>query len=234
MLHLKNTTIVPLSTQVVKFTLGNAMSVQQIFIVRHGETDYNLNGRWQGHLDIPLNKMGRDQAQLVGEALRNRNIGAIYSSDLTRAYDTAQAISAATGISIEKDVRLREIHCGIFQGLTRSEILQTYPLEQNHWDNSDGYPVPQGESRLQVQARVFAFFEEVTTTSNVENVVFVSHGGTIRWLLNKLCPPEIVAGYHFYNTSVTTLQRVVAKWVLVRAGDTSHLDKSTISSGKRY
>jgi broad specificity phosphatase PhoE len=87
---------------------------------------------------------------------------------------------------------------------------------------------------LEVQARVVAFFEEVTKTSPAEKIVLVSHGGTIRWLMNKLFPPEIVAGYHFYNTSVTSLQCVANRWMLVKASDISHLDKSVIAPGKRY
>jgi alpha-ribazole phosphatase len=210
------------------------MMVKQVFIVRHGETDYNVTGRWQGHLDIPLNAHGREQARLVGEMFHSLPVGAIYTSDLLRAYDTARAIAHTTRIQvIHADERLREIHCGVFQGLSRQEILETYPLEFNHWENSDAYAVPGGESRLQAQARVYGFWQEMLRAETHENIVLVSHGGTIRWLLNKLFGVEALIGKHFYNTSVTTLQLTAGGWHLFRVGDVGHLEPNQYTEDKR-
>lgn len=204
------------------------MAVQQVFIVRHGETDYNLSWRWQGHLDIPLNRMGREQAQQVANALAPCGIQAIYSSDLLRALETAQIIAARIGLpQVRTDKRLRELHCGVFQGLTRSEITLTYPLEISHWDHNDDYVIPTGESRLQVKARVADFWNYLMQHETAERVAIVSHGGSIRWLLNHLFDKAIIDGYHFVNTSVTMLERVVDTWQLLRAGDASHLDRGT-------
>jgi broad specificity phosphatase PhoE len=203
------------------------MTVQQVFIVRHGETDYNLSGRWQGHLDIPLNKLGREQAQQVASALASRGLQVVYSSDLSRALETAQAIAAEAGLSqVRTDKRLRELNCGIFQGLTRSEIALTYPLEISHWDHSDDFVIPTGESRLQVKARVADFWQYLMRNETAERVAIVSHGGSIRWLLNSLFDKAMIDGYHFVNTSVTTLERDGDEWKLVTVGDASHLDRS--------
>lgn len=203
------------------------MTVQQVFLVRHGETDYNLSGRWQGHLDIPLNRQGREQAQQVAAALASRGLQAIYSSDLSRALETAQTIAAAAGLSqVRTDKRLRELNCGIFQGLTRSEIALTYPMEINHWDHSDDYVIPSGESRLQVKARVADFWNYLMQHETAERVAIVSHGGSIRWILNHLFDKAVIDGYHFVNTSVTTLERAGKGWRLVSVGDASHLDRS--------
>ncbi|MFQ3647849.1 MAG: histidine phosphatase family protein [Anaerolineae bacterium] len=203
------------------------MTVQQVFIVRHGETDYNLSGRWQGHLDIPLNRLGREQAQQVASALASRGLQAVYSSDLARALETAQAIAAGAGLTqVRTDKRLRELNCGIFQGLTRSEIALTYPLEINHWDHSDDFVIPTGESRLQVKARVADFWQYLMRHETAERVAIVSHGGSIRWLLNSLFDKALIDGYHFVNTSVTTLEREGDHWKLVTVGDASHLDRS--------
>lgn len=209
------------------------MSIQQVFIVRHGETDYNLSGRWQGYLDIPLNAMGREQARQVGQALAGRGITAVYSSDLIRAHDTGKGIAQACQLAeVQVDARLREINCGIFQGLTRSEILATYPLEQTHWDNSDNYCVPNGESRNQAQERAYEFWQQLIASTTDECVAVVSHGGTIRWLLNRLFTPTLIAGHHFVNTSITTLTRNGTAWNLTRVGDVAHLDRSGRAAGQ--
>lgn len=197
------------------------MKLQVVHWVRHGETDYNLNGRWQGTLDIPLNETGRKQAQLAAEALAAFPIGLVYSSDLSRAYETAQVIAEAHSREIVKDVRLREISLGSFQGLTRQEIASTYPLEYTYWQNSDKYVVPNGESRLQLQARVMSFWGELLAC-DCEQVVVVTHGGTIRWLLNALAPQAILAK-SIENTSITTLTCVQETWQVTRLGDISHL-----------
>jgi broad specificity phosphatase PhoE len=203
------------------------MTVRQVYIVRHGETDYNLSGRWQGHLDIPLNKLGREQAHRVAEALAPRGLQAVYSSDLSRALETAQIIAAKCGLpSVRTDKRLRELNCGIFQGLTRSEIAATYPLEQTHWDHNDDYAIPNGESRLQVQARVYDFWNFLMERETARTIALVSHGGTIRWLLNALFDRALIDAYHFVNTSVTMIERQGQTWHLAMVGDTSHLDHS--------
>lgn len=200
------------------------MTIQQVFIVRHGETDYNLSGRWQGHLDIPLNKLGREQAHRVAEALAPRGLQAVYSSDLSRALETAQIIAARCGLhQVRTDKRLRELNCGVFQGLTRSEIAATYPLEQTHWDHNDDYVIPNGESRLQVQARVYDFWNFLMAREKAETIAIVSHGGTIRWLLNTLFDRALIDSYQFVNTSLTMLERQGHAWQLVMVGDTSHL-----------
>lgn len=198
------------------------MKLKVVHWVRHGETDYNLNGRWQGTLDIPLNETGRRQAKRVAEALSHLPIARFYSSDLSRAYETAQHIAAPHGLAITKDARLREIALGKFQGLTRQEIASTYPLEYTYWQNSDKYVVPNGESRLGLQARVMSFWQELLRTCDDEEVVVVTHGGTIRWMLNALAPQTILTR-SIENASITTLAREGEAWHVVRLGDISHL-----------
>jgi broad specificity phosphatase PhoE len=212
------------------------MSVQRIYLVRHGETDYNVSGRWQGDLDIPLNRVGKEQAKLVGEVFLTLSIGAMYSSDLSRAYETAQTIAKTIGYAhIYTDQRLRELNLGIFQGLTRQEIMETYPLEHTYWQNDDNYAVPKGgESRIQVQKRIHAFWQEMTTKETAENVVVVSHGGTIRWLLNRVFAPDMLIGKHFENTSITTVECHDGVWTLGRVGDISHLDNRPVVGDKKW
>jgi broad specificity phosphatase PhoE len=211
------------------------MTLQHVYIVRHGETDYNLTGRWQGTLDVPLNSKGREQAQATAGAFAGIPIGKIYASDLSRAFETAKAIANANGVtSIHTDTRLREISVGVFQGLTREQIAETYPLEFNYWQNSDSYVVPQGESRLQLQARAYAFWQEVIETDTTPHIVVVTHGGTIRWLLGSIFSQETTLGKHLENTSITTLQRVEGRWLAYKVGDTSHLESAPKPSGGNF
>src|SRR3954469_644487 len=96
--------------------------MKRILLIRHGQTDWNVEGGWQAHLDEPLNATGIKQAQALAEYLRGRAISAIYSSDLLRARVTAEWIAQAIGLPVKEDQRWRELNLGVFQGLTTSEI----------------------------------------------------------------------------------------------------------------
>jgi len=200
------------------------MSVQQVFIVRHGETDYNAAHRWQGHLDIPLNAAGQEQARLVGEYLKSQAIDAIYSSDLRRAYDTARSIAHAKGLTIHKEPRLREINVGVFQGLNRAQILEMYAEEFSRWDSDDAYVVEKGESRLILQQRAYAAWQDIVENGHRESVVLVTHGGTMRMLLRKLLGDDRTPELKFPNTSVTMLEKTaLALWQAVQIASVEHL-----------
>lgn len=202
------------------------MPLNRVLLVRHGETDYNVTGRWQGQLNTPLNALGRQQADKVAQALRGVQLNLIVSSDLVRAVDTARAIAAHHGLSPLLDARWREIHLGIFQGLTRQEIKETYPLEYNSWHYDDNFVVPNGESRLQVQNRVYEAWLSLVERPDLEGTALVTaHGGTIRWLLIRLFGEEAASGRHLENTSITTLEREEdGVWVMRKVGDAAHLE----------
>jgi broad specificity phosphatase PhoE len=199
------------------------MTIRRVLLVRHGETDYNSNGRWQGHLDVPLNAEGEYQAACLAHHLKNTVLDAIYSSDLSRALETARPIAAGRELSIVPDARLREVNLGRFQGLTRSQIAELYPLEHDRWHHDDGFIVPGGESRLQLQARMFAVFQELTTTVAGETIMLVTHGGSIRRLLLQLFSPDALIGKGIDNTSITTLEKNDDAWRLVEFAATAHL-----------
>src|SRR5262245_22942717 len=95
------------------------------YLIRHGETEWNLGGRWQGHTDIPLNAIGRTQAQRMAERMRRERLylDAIYSSDLLRAWETAQVLGAALDLAPQPLQPLREIDVGAWSGMTRPEVL---------------------------------------------------------------------------------------------------------------
>ena len=182
------------------------MPVQRVFIVRHGETDYNVEHRWQGHLDIPLNQNGQQQAQLLANYLQNEVIDAIFASDLKRAYSTAQAIARLKGLSVIADPRLREINVGIFQGMSNVQIEEAYPEDKIQWDINNDFAPANGESRYQVQTRAYEAWQSITNQADVNTALLVAHGGTIRMLLEKIFP-ERTERIQLHNTSVSIIDR---------------------------
>jgi alpha-ribazole phosphatase len=157
-----------------------------IYLIRHGETDWNVNGRWQGQADIPLNEKGKIQALEVAGKLKNSMCGAIYSSDLIRARQTAEVISKTLLISsIYYDSRLREIHQGLWEGLSIIEIREQYKVEfQRRQENPWLVSPPGGETAQQVQERVTHLIDEIKSREAGKNVAVVTHGFVIAVILS--------------------------------------------------
>jgi probable phosphoglycerate mutase len=199
--------------------------IERVLLVRHGQTDWNIEGRWQGALPVGLNDIGREQAKALAHYLASRKIGSIYTSDLPRALDTATEIGNRQGINPQIDVRLQEFNLGIFQGLTREEIKERYPIqyrdfEADYWD----YNVTDGESRRELQARAYQAFEHIVAHASGPEVVIVSHGGTIRMLLLKLFEGAAELNhFHVENTSLTTLVPEGEGWRLDELAVIPHL-----------
>lgn len=141
-----------------------------ILLARHGETDWNREGRWQGWADPPLNDTGRAQARELAEQLRGTPFDAVYSSDLQRARETAEILAEPHGVPVIVDRDLREIDIGSWSGLTRAEIAERFP---------DGVR-PDGETHEQQAARVRGAVTRIARDHPGERVLIVGHGGTIR------------------------------------------------------
>jgi broad specificity phosphatase PhoE len=141
-----------------------------ILLARHGETDWNREGRWQGWADPPLNETGRAQARALATELAGTPFDAVYSSDLRRARETAEIVAAPHGIEVVVDPALREIDVGSWSGLTRTEISERFP---------DGRR-PDGETHEQHAARVRAAVSRLARSHPDGRILLVSHGGTIR------------------------------------------------------
>jgi len=149
----------------------------QLVLIRHGETDWNIEGRWQGQSDVPMNARGHRQAQEVARKLAGSGIAAIYSSDLVRAYATAEALAGQTGLEIHTDERLREINQGEWQGMLVSEIQERYASRfENRRQNPLTIAPPGGETVAEVQERVVSAVEEILQRHPDERVAIVSHG----------------------------------------------------------
>jgi broad specificity phosphatase PhoE len=147
-----------------------------ILLVRHGETDWNLERRVQGHSDRPLNETGRAQARALAEQLAGEPVEAVYSSDLVRALDTARPLAEALGLPVHTLPGLREKHFGTWEGLTDTEIRERFP-------HADGGPWGDAETTEDVAARVLAALHDVATRHRGAQVVVVTHGGPVRAVL---------------------------------------------------
>jgi probable phosphoglycerate mutase len=145
--------------------------VTTILLARHGETQWNLERRWQGWADPPLNDTGRAQAQALAEQLRDTPFDAVYTSDLRRAHETAEIVAAPHDVPVIADQGLREIDVGSFSGLTHTEVMERFGGERTD-----------GETREQHAARVLAAVERIARVHLGERILLVTHGGTIRAL----------------------------------------------------
>lgn len=158
------------------------MTKTTVLLIRHGQTDWNVTKRSQGHLDIPLNQVGRRQSKLLAQRLADWPVNALYSSDLTRASETASIIGHALGLVPLLDSALRERHGGIFQGYTGDEIEQRYP-EALRAFLVHGRPPPGGESNLTLARRATPALERIAVAHRGEMIALVTHGGTLRVLI---------------------------------------------------
>jgi probable phosphoglycerate mutase len=153
--------------------------VTELLLVRHGETDWNRDLRFQGHADRPLNETGREQARAIAEELAREKIDAIYTSDLERARETAELIAERAGVPFVLEPQLREIDVGEWQGLTRSEIEERFPDGMRKW-HEHGHGWEAGETYDELAERVLAAIARIVHQHPDGRVVVVGHGGTIR------------------------------------------------------
>jgi broad specificity phosphatase PhoE len=160
-----------------KFFIKGDFFMTHLYLVRHGQTDWNAQGRWQGQADIPLNALGLSQADQQAAALAPLELAAIYSSDLSRARHTAAPLARLTGLPVQLDPRLREIHQGGWQGLLIAETRARFPdVFQNMVNNPEIALVVGGESASQVQERMITAINDIVNLYPRQRVAVVSHG----------------------------------------------------------
>jgi probable phosphoglycerate mutase len=158
------------------------MTASSIILLRHGVTDWNDGGRFQGHADIPLNDAGREQAAAAGELLRDAGITRAVSSDLSRAAETAQLVTAGWGIDVQTDARLREVNVGSWAGMSVDDIGKEEP---DFWpalrEGRDFPRSPTGESATQAGQRVaLAVLDHAEAAADGEVLLVVGHGLSLR------------------------------------------------------
>ena len=150
-----------------------------ILLARHGETDWNREGRFQGWADPPLNATGRAQAVDLSVQLMAEELAAVYSSPLRRAYETAEVVAASRGLEPVTVDALREVDVGSWSGLSRAEIEQRFPEQYARWlDYGQGWE--DGETYEQMVDRVVGALQELAEGRDGERILAVTHGGPIR------------------------------------------------------
>lgn len=162
------------------------MSADRVVLWRHGRTASNAGGLWQGQLDVPLDDVGVAQAEEAARVLRKLPPGRLVSSDLSRALDTAAALARLTGLEVESDPALREVHAGRWEGLSRADIESRWPDDLAAWTRGDDVPVGGGERRSEVAARAAEAVERHAAATPSGILVVTSHGGALRGAVAKM------------------------------------------------
>lgn len=151
----------------------------ELWLVRHGQTDWNRTGRWQGQAPFApgLNETGRSQVLTMRGGLKDVPLSAIYSSDLLRARQTAELIAAPLGLTVSLEPRLREIDLGVWEGMPSEEIEAKYSRELAERARNPLYSrAPNGESTHDVAERVFAAVNDIVNKHPSDSILIVSHG----------------------------------------------------------
>jgi probable phosphoglycerate mutase len=199
----------------------------EVVVIRHGETDWNAEGRIQGHQESDLNARGKRQARAVGERFRGDSAVALYSSDLRRTMDTARRVAEATGLEIRPDARLREWHLGCIETMLLSEARDREPAATRIYDERDtDTVVPGGESIRQRYARCTSCLEEISESHKGERVVVVTHGGILDdfYRFANGVALEVACEWDLFNCGINVLKHKDGAWLVDVWGDITHLD----------
>jgi probable phosphoglycerate mutase len=177
-----------------------------LYLARHGETEWNRIGRWQGATDIPLSDTGRAQARALAERLRGRGITRVHASQLSRALETAHIVAAQLGLPApEVDARLCERGYGVFEGLTREECAARFPDAWARYLADRRVIPPEAEPQHEVVTRITAAMFAIAAAAGAdrtanETTLVISHGGTIRTFVHAttgVVPPPLDNGTVF-------------------------------------
>ena len=199
----------------------------RLFLARHGLTDWNTTGRFQGQSDIPLNTTGLRQAAALGKRLATTEINIVYSSDLLRAWGTAQAIMHYHSCPLTPEPRLREVNFGDWEGLTYNEIQERSPQVLSTWQADVlNTAAPNGETLNQLAERVQAVLDTITADHPVGNVLLVAHGGSLQALLCLALglSPQAYLQFSLSPASLSEVRLYSEGATLNLLNDTCHLE----------
>ena len=199
----------------------------KLYLIRHGQTDWNVEGKIQGRQDIPLNDMGRRQARALADGMKSRPVASVYSSPQKRAMETAEAIAGPLGLTVKAVPQLMEIGYGDWEGRSAEDILTTdRELYESWWQHPATVAPPGGETLNQVDERCRQAWDMIRSGMKGDTAV-VAHGGTLAHFIVHLLEgqreaKEIVVS----NASITTMDYDPESGAcrLVDLNDCSHLD----------
>ena len=199
----------------------------EIIIIRHGETEWNKTGRFQGHSDVPLSAEGHAQAAALGRNLALDHVDAIYASDLTRAMETAAPLAKRFGLEVISDPLLRELNFGAWEGRNFNDVNAENPNSmKNFYTDPEQADIPESEPFPEFQRRVAGRVREIVAQERGKRIVIVSHGASIRILLADILAMPIRSIWHIsqLNTAVNKIRFEDDGFAIVTLmNDTSHL-----------
>ena len=197
-----------------------------ITLIRHGETEWNLSGRWQGHADSPLSPRGISQAKALGGSIEEETFDFFYSSDLGRALHTSELIGSPSGMTAEMYPGFRERDLGVLEGLNTDEMMQSHPeVYKSFRHDGPEYEVPGGESFLHFYERCSASIEDLANRHQGARIAVVTHGGVLGVLFRYILkiPLEADRNFVLLNCSLNRIEKKEAGWNLISWGDVAHL-----------
>ncbi|MDD4893750.1 MAG: histidine phosphatase family protein [Candidatus Omnitrophica bacterium] len=203
----------------------------KLLLIRHGSTDWNVLQRYCGFVDIALNKRGRAQARRLHRRLKDETVHKVYSSDRKRAIETAGIIFK--GYDIEEVPDLREMHFGIFEGLTYKQIMKKFPDTYKKWiDNPFETVIPSGESLDILRKRVTKALKKIILKHPGQTVAVVCHGGVISTFINHILKSNDFWKHIPQSASLTILELKDKKIKINLLNDVSHLSGIKIDAVK--
>lgn len=202
------------------------ISMTRVILVRHGQTLWNVEAKYQGHSDIALTSSGLEQAELVAKRLAKEKVAAVYASDLSRAFKTAEIIAVKHNLPVTALSDLREIKFGEWEGLTYGNIYNKWPeVMDKLFTKPDETEIPGGETFRELKERASLSIEKLIAKHPDETIIVVSHGGTIRTLICAAL--NIHLNYLWSlrqdNTAVNIIDYYENRAIIALLNDTHHL-----------
>lgn len=199
----------------------------RIFLIRHGETQWNKDSRIQGHSDVPLSRKGIEQAKLLSKRLEQQNFAAFFSSNLSRARETADIIAKPHDKAVQVLQDLQELNFGQWEGLTIGEIRQKYKKESSAWwDSPLETRIPGGENLSELAERSVRAIQSIIERFEKQQVAVVAHGGTIRSIVGTMLGLDLNQYWRLRQDNASLSIIEFYQWekaILMLYNDCSHL-----------
>lgn len=203
--------------------------MKKIYLVRHGESEWNVLKKIQGQQDIPLTEKGIEQAHLVGKRLINENIEKIYSSDLNRAYTTAKIIGNKLNLDVITMTEFREINFGVWEGISNDKMMEEHREDLILWRNEpEKLKIEGAETLIELQLRAMNGINKVMDNDKIDNILIVSHSATLKTIILGLLNMNLA---NFKNLTINNVSLSIVEIrehnkVLKLFNDTCHIKES--------